>query len=971
MRRPSEPRLRTSQEAYHQIRWDPRLAGRPFVLLVENRPEGLKEIPFAAFLPDGDIPWHRISQILLDGRPVWSREARLDHLDQLASDGPPTASSTPAPTQTSLHHPSLAPGVHAPPPVALQNGVVVDLAPRAPRRPAAPGAGALRAATFNVLCDAFDAELIATERRFPAIARELGQLGADLLGLSEVTPALHGMLLAQPWASEGYFFSDGGGSSVRPHGQLLLSRWPILAASFLALTATRRVLCCDVQHPAGPLRVLVVHLVSNATPDAARLRRAELERTFALLEGHPRALVMGDLNLDEDESRDLIEAAGLRDPWRELLPEDPGFTYAPAENTLAALFSRSGQARRFDRVLSRGAFVPCGAGLFATEPLPGAERLFHSDHFGLFVDLRGEAAGSLEAAAPTYHTALALVPPRGCWPAIEALRAAGDRGYLRWPPHTTLIYGFAPDVLFPEALSRVAQVCREIAPFPVHLAAAGRFDHGGSSTVWLDPQSHGALPALQAALQRAFPRFSEQGDRGFTPHLTVARFPKAQRDRALALERALRASFAPLDFSATEVHLLARRGDLPFASVARVQLGSGKVLAGLGPRGDLDPWADPRPLADDPELRRREAALERIRALVVLEAERLGHPAPWVEPSGSALYLPELPGIDVDLVALCPRGFPATQALRAIHEGLLREGAPSRLLLDVPHPVVRASLGGVEVDISAAELREPHAPGPVVGLPGRLLGGLPEPERGALRAVLDGHTLRLAVASHRERWRWLLRVVRRWTEARGLRGQWAGYPGGMSWAVLAARYCMDHPYEQSGALLQGFLGWCEGRPWPAPVALGEPGEALPVAGATAGVMPVLAPAQPPRDTARTVTEGSLRVLRGELRRAVGLVSEARRHQAAAGELFEEATPLGQTHRLVVRGDAPEREEQRGRAQASLLAEVAALEAQGRRVRVYARWQPCPEGEELRLGLDEEDAHGGAAPRPTRGRGGRR
>jgi poly(A) polymerase len=189
----------------------------------------------------------------------------------------------------------------------------------------------------------------------------------------------------------------------------------------------------------------------------------------------------------------------------------------------------------------------------------------------------------------------------------------------------------------------------------------------------------------------------------------------------------------------------------------------------------------------------------------------------------------------------------------------------------------------------------------------------------------------------------------------------------MSWAVLAARYCMDHPYEHGGALLQGFLSWCEGRPWPAPVALGEPGEALPVA----SVMPVLAPAQPPRDTARTVTEGSLRVLRGELRRAVGLVSEARRHQAAAGELFEEATPPGQTHRLVARGDAAEREEQRGRAQASLLAEVAALEAQGRRVRVYARWVPCPEGEELRLGLDEHDAPGGSAPRPPRGRGGRR
>jgi poly(A) polymerase len=917
---------------YHQLRWDPRLAGRPFLLHVEDRAVGFKEIPFRSFVPGGEIPWHRVARVSLDGRTLWCRTERIDRLDELAT-------STPAP-----------PGADPEPLPPASPAALRPLTPREPRKHPPSTPGLLRVATLNVLNDAFQPELLATERRFPVLARFLGSLDADLLGLSEVTPALHRLLLAQGWV-DFYHVSDREGASVRPHGQLLLSRWPLRSAAVLPLTATRRVLCCDVQAPGGLLRVLVVHLVSNATPGAEQQRRAELARVIELLEGHPRALVLGDFNLDEGEAQELLDGAQLRDLWRASFPQDPGFTYDPVGNPLAALFSRDGVPRRYDRVLLRGPGELGGASLFADGPRADEQGLFLSDHAGVQLDLRLQPAGSLDSAEATYHTALALVPPRSCWEAIEALRSEHDRGVLRWPPHVTLIYGFAPPALFPEALARAAEVCRGFASFPVQLAAAGRFDHGGSSTVWLEPRSDQALVRLQQALQRAFPRFSEQGDRGFTPHLTVARFPKAERARAVELEQRLRSTFSPISFEATELHLLVRRGDQPFEAAARVPLGPGAPRPGLRLRDGIDPWTAPdeRPLDPAP-------VIERVRGILEHLAAERGLPAPWVEPFGAAAYCEELPYSDLDLFALCPRGLPAGEALGELQRRLAGEGVAGRWVTEALQPAVRVVLGGVAVDIVAAELRRDGAPGPSSLQAAGALGELPEPERVAAQGALDGAALREATRALGGRWPWLLSAVRRWSVARAVRGAWAGYPSGIGWALLVARYILDHPDQEGSELLRGFFGWCAGRPWPSPVALGDevPG--------VEGVMPVLTPTAPVRDAARTVTASSLQVLRGELRRAASAVEAVQRGQAPARELFEEARPPGEALQIKVEGNDEERAAGRGHVQRSLLAEVRRLEEQGGPVRVYARWEPVRGADVLSLGREVPDRE-----RPGRGR----
>jgi len=127
----------------------------------------------------------------------------------------------------------------------------------------------------------------------------------------------------------------------------------------------------------------------------------------------------------------------------------------------------------------------------------------------------GAAAAAVAVAAaaprPVYKSAVAMVPPAAMWPALQAFRRLHDRGFVRWPPHVNLLYGFVPDGGFGEAAVRLAAAVEEhrVAPFTCRLSRAGWFVHGAkSATLWLQPEcgTPSALIALQAALAGAFPR---------------------------------------------------------------------------------------------------------------------------------------------------------------------------------------------------------------------------------------------------------------------------------------------------------------------------------------------------------------------------------------------------------------------------------------------------------------------------------
>ncbi|MFH9983302.1 RNA repair domain-containing protein [Streptomyces sp. NPDC017179] len=73
--------MRTSDEIYYRIRWDPRFDPARFVLGISRRGDGVERIPLSSFVPGGDIPWHRVVYIEADGEVVWDRATGVDRID--------------------------------------------------------------------------------------------------------------------------------------------------------------------------------------------------------------------------------------------------------------------------------------------------------------------------------------------------------------------------------------------------------------------------------------------------------------------------------------------------------------------------------------------------------------------------------------------------------------------------------------------------------------------------------------------------------------------------------------------------------------------------------------------------------------------------------------------------------------------------------------------------------------------------
>ncbi|WP_240528881.1 DUF504 domain-containing protein, partial [Streptomyces humi] len=73
--------MRTSEEIYHRVRWDPRFDPARFALGVRRRGAAPKRVPLPAFVPGGEIPWHRVLFIEADGEVVWDRATGVDRID--------------------------------------------------------------------------------------------------------------------------------------------------------------------------------------------------------------------------------------------------------------------------------------------------------------------------------------------------------------------------------------------------------------------------------------------------------------------------------------------------------------------------------------------------------------------------------------------------------------------------------------------------------------------------------------------------------------------------------------------------------------------------------------------------------------------------------------------------------------------------------------------------------------------------
>jgi endonuclease/exonuclease/phosphatase family metal-dependent hydrolase/uncharacterized protein (UPF0248 family) len=329
--------MRTSEEIFHRVRWDPRFDPARFVLGITVRGAAPQRLPLTAFVPGGDIPWHRVVFVEADGEVVWDRTTGVDRLD--SSD----AGRVQDPRRL------RAPFFTARP---WQSGYL--------RRKTSD----LRVLTWNTLWDRYHSDLIDTAGRRRRLLTALDRADADVIALQEVERPL---LAALP---DSYaLFED-----VAATGLVLLSRLPVREAGVHMLGPHKAVAAITVELVTGPLVVATTHLTSDHStngPARRALELAQIAEGLAGIEGD--VVLMGDFNDDSDAPAATL---ALRDAWTDVHgPHDRAPTFDPVANPLAAISSLTGRPGRLDRVLVRGPFAV--AAVLHKEPV--------SDHYGVAV----------------------------------------------------------------------------------------------------------------------------------------------------------------------------------------------------------------------------------------------------------------------------------------------------------------------------------------------------------------------------------------------------------------------------------------------------------------------------------------------------------------------------------------------------------------------------------------------------------
>lgn len=897
--------MRTSEELYHRVRWDPRFDPARFTLGLLQRGAEPKRIPLPSFVPGGDVPWHRVLFVEADGELVWDRATGVDTIDSTAAGR--------------VRDPRLlrAPFFTARTPYAWDASG--DGAWRAASPEGAAGTpkpSRVRLLTWNTLWDRYDAPRIATARRRPLLLADLAAADADVIALQEVEPELLGMLLAEPWVRAGYTVAaDPRGRDVAESGLLVLSRLPVREAGVHVLGPHKAVVAVTVDTAGGPLVVAATHLTSDHTERGEDRRTAELARLSEGLSGIESADValLGDFNDGRSGTDGPAAALCLRDAWTEVHGAgDATPTFDPVANPLAAVGSLSGRAGRLDRILLRSAGVRVADAALRGDTPAAADGLFVSDHYGVEVtldlappsdgDAAGEGAGHAVLDVPaTARTAVAWLAPRD--DAVEAVRRAHDPQAERWPAHVNLLFGFVPESSFEAALPLLAEAAAQSEAFTARLEGVYAFGR----TLWLDPAAAGDAPwqELRRTLAARFPGCRSRAE-GFTPHLTLGRSPDPRRAEREFAARLGGGRSARVDSLA----VLSRRGDGPMEVRATVELGTGRVdwapepthprsarpgrpgrpgeaepagaggtsyadtradtvadadakaRAGAGTKTDTDPkagtGADAKAGAKagaNAEAGADAGAAARAEALAARVAAAL--PEGVVRVVGSRRMGCALPDADLDLVAALP-GVVALAEVRARVASALPEAERLREVTGARVPGLRLRAGGLDVDLVVV------ATGPVP--PDRAVARraeLGEAAAVALSAVSDADAVRAFVGPELAAFARLAREVKAWARSRGLDSAPFGGLPGLAWSVLAAHTVRSASDISPGPLLRTFFATWAAWDWRTPVSLAPATE--PTAGPGGGdAVTVLTPSAPVRSCTAQVTSGIADLLTREL-----------------------------------------------------------------------------------------------------------
>ena len=177
----------------------------------------------------------------------------------------------------------------------------------------------------------------------------------------------------------------------------------------------------------------------------------------------------------------------------------------------------------------------------------------------------------------THTSALVIIPPKECWPQIQAIREKYDRKVDRWMPHVNLMYPFLVREDYDKIKQKLKNWCQKLESFEVHLHTFRYFKHRYEYfTLWLRPRPKKRIIRLQHELLKVVPECNDVNrfKGGFKPHLSVG-----QAEGSAELSRLMnefQENWKPIDFMLEELHVIRRknRKKAPFHVGDTIPLGS-------------------------------------------------------------------------------------------------------------------------------------------------------------------------------------------------------------------------------------------------------------------------------------------------------------------------------------------------------------------------------------------------------------
>jgi len=317
----------------------------------------------------------------------------------------------------------------------------------------------LKVVSFNVLFDRFDEEMnpeqtvlrtVLRTERWSALLDHIKDLKAHIICFQECTPCFVELVLNTSWVKHHYFStaSPNDLSTITPDGQLLLTTFPVARAIRHNFSKSKSVLLAELDLLGRRLIVPCLHLTSDYRGGRSTQRNEQLATILDICriwddEEDLDILLVGDFNCayEEEDIEVLSSLKGHVDVWRHVWPEDPGFTFDPLSNRLAAVEHANDRkdhvstSKRCDRMFlsSLTNWVPFSAALINVE-VTGPERSYEgplSDHNGLVFEFCAISTPSSLAAEEKEEESL-NIPWQPQVSASTFLVDGGDTAFASW-----------------------------------------------------------------------------------------------------------------------------------------------------------------------------------------------------------------------------------------------------------------------------------------------------------------------------------------------------------------------------------------------------------------------------------------------------------------------------------------------------------------------------------------------------------